>query len=250
MKRVFVWLLAIAVFMPLSLLACDTNLISLISGNSAADMFVEKSSQLVALSVKLGKNIESIENAKPVIQEIMNAWIAFDNNFSQFPPEWAKQDPEWKNKLKMLADIIGQIKFASGSGDLSKAHDLTLFFSKKLTLLYEKMPKQPLGQLLFNHSIDLIELNEAFVAKNSERFAEIVKKLSTDHQELDKLLAEPLKKAAVPMGIYLQELNTAFEKNAKKLDFKVKMVLMTVEDSFVKMNEDLKNAGKNGQNGE
>ncbi len=250
MKRVFVWLIVVALLAPVSLLACDTNLISLISGNSAADMFVEKSSQLVALSVKLGQNIQSADTAKPVIQEIMNAWIAFDNNFSQFPPEWAKQDSEWKNKLKMLADIIGQIKFASSSGDLGKAHDLTLFFSKKLTLLYEKMPKQPLGQLLFNHSIDLIELNEAFAAKDSERFGKIVEKLSSDHQELNKLLEEPMKKAASPMGVYLQELGNAYEKNDKKLDFKVKMVLMTVEDAFVKMNENLKKSGKTEVNEE
>jgi hypothetical protein len=52
------------------------------------------------------------------------------------------------------------------------------------------------------------------------------------------------------MGVYLQELGNAYEKNDKKLDFKVKMVLMTVEDAFVKMNENLKKSGKTEVNEE
>lgn len=244
MKSVLCLIMVVAVFLPASLLACDTNLISLISGSSAADAFVEKSSQLVALSVKLGKNIASADTAKPVIKEIMNAWIAFDNNFSQFPPEWAKKDQAWKDKLKMLADIIGQIKFATDAGDLSKAHDLVLVFSKKLTYLYEKMPKSEMGEILYRHSIDLIVLNEHFVAKDAEKFGNTLAKISTDHEKLKSLLDASKQKAVEPMAVYLHELNQTFEKNAKKLDFKVKMVLMTVEDAFAKMNEELQRSGE------
>lgn len=243
MKRVLILLLLAGVLLPTSLLACDTNLIALISGSSSADAFVEKSSRLVELSVKLGKNYESAQSAIPVIKEIMNAWISFDNNFSQFPPEWARKDQDWKNKLKMLADIIGEIKSLTDAGEIKKAHDLVLVFSKKLTFLYEKMPKSDMGQILYNHSIDLIELNEFFAAKNSESFSKTLKKVIADHEKLTDLIGEGMKKAVAPMGVYLRELNETLKDNEGKLDFKVKMRLMTAEDAFVKMNEELKKPG-------
>ncbi|MFZ5951549.1 MAG: hypothetical protein ACOYXC_12645 [Candidatus Rifleibacteriota bacterium] len=219
--------------------ACDTNLLSLISGSGAGDSFVEKSSELVALSVKLGRNIDSAATAKPVIQEIMNAWISFDNNFSQSPPEWAKKDENWKNKLKKLADLIGQINSSMNAGDLTTAHNTALEFSKRLTVLYECMPKSVLGEQLYKISINLLKLNELFVAQDVVSFASVVDATIEAVASAGNGLDDNHRKIVEPMQNYLQELKSQLQKDEKAFNFKVKMTLMTVEDAYVKMNEQL-----------
>ncbi|GEM_PF-6250523 len=219
--------------------ACDTNLLSLISGSGAGDAFVEKSSQLVALSVKLGRNIQSVASAKPVIQEIMNAWISFDNNYSQFPPEWAKKDDNWKSKLKKLADLIGQINLSMNKGDLTSAHNLVLEFSKKLTILYECMPKTRLGEQLYKISSNILKLNELFVAKDVAGFSSLIDDTMVSVIAVGGELDENARKNTVPMQKYLEELKSRAPKDEQAFNFQVKMIMMTIEDAYVKMNEHL-----------
>ena len=239
MKRSFLVIFLGLHLLSTALMACDTNLISLISGATSADNFVEKSSKLVALAVKLGKKTGAIETAKPVIDEIMSAWIAFDNNFTQFPPQWAKNDSAWKSKMKMLADMIGQIKFAMNKNELSKAHDMVLEFSKKLTILFEFMPKSKLGQILYRISMSFIGLNENLKRRDVQGFEKHLEAAVDALSQIDGLLSEDNRKVAEPMGSYLEELRKQFYESKKSLGFKTKMTLMTAEDAYVKMNEQL-----------
>ncbi|MEW6709334.1 MAG: hypothetical protein AB1403_05860 [Candidatus Riflebacteria bacterium] len=227
--------------------ACDTNLLSLISGSGAGDAFVEKSSQLVALSVKLGRNIETVDSAKPVIQEIMNAWISFDNNYSQFPPEWAKKDDNWKSKLKKLADLIGQINSSMNTGDLNSAHNLVLEFSKKLTILYECMPKTKLGEQLYKISSNLLKLNELFVAKDTVGFSSLIDDTIASVVAASQELDENARNNTVPMQKYLEELKSQAPKDEQAFNFQVKMIMMTIEDAYVKMNEQLNKPSTDGK---
>jgi hypothetical protein len=239
MKRLILLAGLMIVFSPFLANACDTNLIALISGKSATNEFAEKVSRLVAISVELGKNIETVEMAKLVISKLMNSWINFDNGFSNYPPDWAKKDKNWNTKFKNLADMIGEINASMRKNNLSDAHNKVLEFSKRITILFEYMPKSEIGEKLYEISINLMNMNDLFKAKDASGYSQGIDKLAQDFSALQKLLEEPLKKHTEQFAVYLGQLRQIFDEQKGKLDFKVKMTMMLIEDTYVEMNEKL-----------
>ena len=241
MKTLFSFLLVFVLFCPINLSACDTNLISLMSKTSVTDAFVENTANLVELSVKIGDNISSIDTARPVLKELMNKWISFDNNFSQYPPDWAKNDKNWKNKFKKLADKIGIINKSMNENNLSKAHDQVLEFSKDITILFEYMPKSQKGERHYQISTGLRKLNRHFQNKDLPAFKKEIKHVKNNLKELTELLIQKNKNLTEPMNSYLDRLKEICDSLEGNLNYKVKMTLMLVEDAYVKMNEKLRN---------
>lgn len=241
MKPLLCLVLAFLSCISTSLHACDTNLIALISGATATDAFVEKSAKLVELSVKLGKNIEQADAARAVITEIMNAWVEFDNAFSHIPPPWAKSDGNWKNKFKSLADRIGAMKSAINDNKLDKAHEMVLDFSKRLTVLYEYMPKDALGEQLYLLSQSFLKLNDSLNASEMTGFKQALGNAIGACDKIKQMLeSDDEKKIIAPLTTYLEELKNTIENDPTGHEFKVRMALMTAEDSFVTMNEKLR----------
>ncbi|MGM0600316.1 MAG: hypothetical protein ACQETH_10940 [Candidatus Rifleibacteriota bacterium] len=244
MKTLFSVLLAFALLCPFKLYACDTNLISLMSNKTVTDSFVENTSKLVELSVKIGKNISSIESARPVLKELMNKWISFDNNFSQYPPDWAKKDKNWKNKFKKLADKIGEINRSMNENDLSRSHNQVLEFSKNITVLFEYMPKSPEGERHYQISTGLQKLNMHYKNQDLSAFKNEIEHIEKNLMELKELLDEDKKALTYSMNDYIAKLKENCNNLEDKMNFKVKMALMLVEDSYKKLNEKLGNEQK------
>lgn len=246
-KRILLVFVLFFAGLPIILNACDTNIISLISGNTASDAFVEKSSKLVELATRIGQNIDSKEKTLLTVKELMKVWIDFDNRFSQFPPEWAKQDKEWKNKLRDLADRIGTIN-TTAKKDLGKTHDMVLDFSKKIMLLYEFLPKSNIGQQLWIILASLQKLADANAQKNAQLFDEKLKETVQALVELKQILPANQKPYLDEFGARLKALEELRLENPDEMSFKLKMVLMMADDAYIKMNEKLSASQTTGNN--
>jgi hypothetical protein len=127
--------------------SCDVNLFALISGDAKRDEFVEATSEIAVALRRLGQNFEDSDQTKPNIKKLMEKWIRFSNRFRIYPPEWAKPDPNWKEKMNDLADLIGLIQ-KNYPIDQRQSHIAVIKFSRHLSYLYEFMPMNDLARFL------------------------------------------------------------------------------------------------------
>lgn len=130
------------------LFACDTNLFAIIGGDSKETAFIEASTKLTVAAKELNENAKKPE-AFQKLNELMDKWLDFSSHYVVFPPEWGKNDENWKLKFSDLARILGEIRKHLGN-NYPKAHSEILRFSRRLSKLYEKMSKTQDAALLLN----------------------------------------------------------------------------------------------------
>ncbi len=216
--------------------ACDVNLFSIIAGTGKSDAFSEGITGLIKAIRDLGENYSDETKAEKYLFELMARWVDFSSAFNQFPPEWGRLDPTWGSKFSDLGRIIGEIR-RQLEADPVRAHDEMLRFSRRLSFLYEKMPKtDKAGVLLdFTRSFDglwnaLFEQNHALLKENSRLLISSCNALQALVGENEKLLAANMAAWAEQIRVLSTQVNVF--KSAT-----LRMTLTAAEAEFVSLNE-------------
>ncbi len=163
MRLLILLVLAISVAMPLC--ACDVNLFAIIAGTTKQDAFNESVTNVARTVKELGDGYLDERIADKLLVNFMNSWVDFSSSFSQYPPDWGRNDPEWQAKFSELGRIIGEIRRRQVS-DKPGAHEEMLKFSRRLSWLYEYMPMSGRERLLLEFTRCFDHLWEAFFAQN------------------------------------------------------------------------------------
>ncbi len=162
--------------------ACDTNLFSIIAGDSKETAFIEASTKLAVAAKNLNENARKPE-ALQKLEELMNSWLEFSNKYVVFPPEWGKTDEKWKDKFSDLARILGEIRKYLGN-DYFKAHSEILRFSRRISKLYEKMPRNPEASLLLDLTYAIDELWLVIEKEDTKGVNTIAKAIAENNKAL------------------------------------------------------------------
>lgn len=175
--------------------ACDVSLFALVSGNSPNKAFAEKLTSLVGLARAVANNSENRETLPGHLQQLMTGWMEFSNTYQINPPEWAKKDAAWQDKLNKQANLIGSIRknLASQEPDQAKTHRELQKFTRQLTRLYDSMEMDELSRLLLDISMHIDHVWDAWWNQNSARLVEAT---ATFSAECEKLLGKLDKESA------------------------------------------------------
>ncbi len=223
--------------------ACDVNLFSIIAGDTKEKSFIEATTNLAKASKDLNENLRS-DNVSNKLENLMNLWLTFSNNYIVFPPEWGKTDDNWKEKFIDLGNILGEIRRYLGK-DYPKTHSEIMKFSRRLSRLYEKMPKNHDSSILldFTYSVDDLWIN--YDKQNFEEIRKIALNLNSKFIELNKIYKEKTKsKQLKNIEGRLENLKIYTEPEKKNNSFAIKILITSLEDDLSKLNEDISSATK------
>ncbi len=223
--------------------ACDVNLFAVMAGTTKQDAFTEAITQL-AQSVKNLDEKVTDQNAlqKPLV-DLMNRWLEFANSFNQFPPEWGRNDPDWKHKFSDLGMIIGQIRRQIGK-DKVAVHDSMLRFSRRLTFLYEYMPMGDQQRLLLEFTRCFDGLWNAFSAQDRDGLKLYVARLKEGCEKLHGLISDKEREHALNLAALAERLRVMSTQINAFQTVTLRMTLSAAEAEFVSLNEKLSAALK------
>ncbi len=139
------WALAlITVFLGIATAGgtCDDTLMTLLTSTDPKSEFSQGirrfNLDLTALGTAL-KNPLNQGPFDPLLGRLMESWLTLSNRFSFTPPEEARGDPRWIEKMQGTADRLGRIRAALKAGERQQAHDQILELSIHLGTFFESV---------------------------------------------------------------------------------------------------------------
>lgn len=238
--RSFLILLAIFTFGCSQLLACDVNLLSLFAGTSQNDEFSRRTTEIARVLQNLGKNCFDNEKSAPVVKELLQRWVEFSNKYGQFPPEWARNDQNWRTKLADLADIVGSIH-KNHEKDPRQTHINAVKLSRRIAYLYEHMPMDKLARYLMKFPADFDHLWTSYYEQNYEQFRADAVQLLKDCELLPDYLPDKMRRLARNFTFMIEELNRLAASNRPFTSTALYMSLTTAEEEFSLISQKLAN---------
>lgn len=219
--------------------ACDVSLFALVSGNSPNKAFAEKLTSLVGRARAVANNSENHETLPTHLQQLMSGWIEFSNTYQINPPEWAKKDAAWKDKLNEQADLIGSIRknLASQEPDQAKAHRELQKFTRQLTRLYESLEMDELSRLLLDISMHIDHVWDAWWAQNGAGLIETTATFSAACQKLSEKLDEKSAKTFEDLAHRAGELHKMAAKPDVFAGKSFEFMLNMTENDFARFND-------------
>jgi len=218
------------------LMACDVNLFSIISGVSINDAFSEKMNGLASAIKSLGDNYTNDKKSQEKLNILMNSWLGFSSAFSQFPPEWARNDQEWPKKIVELGNIIGDIRRHLGK-DNENAHRAMLKFSRRLPQLYQHMPMDDKARLLLEFTACFDRIWDAYYTQDHDLLKSGATELVNKCKELRHMLKDSYKTDIDMLDKFIERLRASSTQiNAFKTTT-LQFFIIDAEGQFVLMNE-------------
>lgn len=217
--------------------ACDTNLFSIIAGDSKETAFIEASTKLAVAAKNLNENARKPEASKK-LEELMNNWLEFSNKYVVFPPEWGKNDEKWKEKFSDLARILGEIRKYLGV-DYFKAHSEILRFSRRISKLYEKMPRSKEASLLLDLTYAIDEL-WLFVEKEDAKGVNILaKSLAESNKALREAYFKNHQDKIEDIEYRVSMLIKYSEDTANFANFQIRVLTQKLEDDLTELDNEI-----------
>ena len=135
--------------------ACDESLLRLLTADDPNGPFTLAitafNKRLTELGLELSSQGAANHDAK--LEGLMSAWLEFSNRYMVTPPEQARGDPRWQQKMEHAATRIGEIRSAVKDGRIKAAHDTVLAMSGEITTFFECFGLSPLKRLFVGISV-------------------------------------------------------------------------------------------------
>ena len=222
------------------LLGCDVNIFSLLSGTSQNDEFSRKTTEIARLLKELGQNFSNSVKSAQTIKQLMQKWIEFSNSYGQFPPEWAKPDPRWRNKFADLADIIGAIH-KNHISDPMQTHIDAIKFSRRLSFLYEYMPMSELARFLMNFPASFDRLWTSYYEQNAEQFKTSAEQILKHSEILPDQLPDGMRGLTRDFVFAVEELHRVARSDKPFTSTTLYLSISAAETEFAEINQKLVN---------
>lgn len=228
--------------------ACDTNLFSVIAGDSKETAFIEASTKLAVAAKNLNENARKPE-ALHKLEELMNSWLDFSNKYVVFPPEWGKNDEKWKDKFSDLAKILGEIRKYLGK-DYFKAHNEILRFSRRISKLYEKMPRNLEASLLLDLTYSIDELWLAIEKEDTKGVNAIARAIAGNKKALRDAYYKNHQNKIEDIEYRTSKIIEYSADTANFANFQIRVLAQKLEDDLTELDKeisDMKAADKKGE---
>ena len=177
--------IAITLIMANSLFACDDTLVMLLTEKNPTSEFSKSVRSFMNSLTLLGSTLKFTpkEDYSTELNGVLNSWMEFSKKYMTNPPEEAKNDTEWINKMTSIAKKIGEIRKLINSKQRMNAHNSILELSNTVGTLFENsVGITDKKKSFITTSADLNDLQRLISEK---AYTEATQKLEKIKQDLD-----------------------------------------------------------------
>lgn len=103
-----------------------------------------------------------------LLETLMDSWLQFSGTFGLNPPEIAKNDAEWRDKIRRGGETIGLVRRLIREGKLQQAHDEVLAFNGRLGEFFSASELDLSKRLFLEASNHFAAMELAVVAAESD----------------------------------------------------------------------------------
>ncbi|GAB4276603.1 MAG: hypothetical protein Kow0029_18730 [Candidatus Rifleibacteriota bacterium] len=181
-----------------SLSACDDTLITLLTARNPESEFSKTIRAFTSTLSELG-NALKLANKKdytPELEKTMNAWMDFTSKYMTNPPEEARNDRRWAQKMQDTSHMIGKIRKLISQENIADAHNLVLELSSKIGSFFEAVGISDEKKLFIDVSSNLTSLEQMILTRNKQEAMALSASLSIYLNDFTKLIPEQARQTA------------------------------------------------------
>jgi hypothetical protein len=188
------YLLALILLLSLSCVpsvhACDDALVMLLTAQNPKSEFSVSIRAFITSLTVLGTSLKN-ETNPPFTNElkaVMEAWLDFSQRYMAYPPEEAKNDRTWVEKMSNVAKLIGRMRKDVAGQRYMAAHDGVLEISTYIGRFFEGFGVSAEKQLFIRASTLLVELQRGILSHSYEGALELRAQIDGVLQEFKGML--------------------------------------------------------------
>ena len=174
------------------LFACDDTLIMLLTAKNPTSEFSKSIRSFMNSLTVLGTALKYTpkESYDTEIEGMLSAWMEFSKKYMTNPPEEAKNDRQWVEKMNNTAKKIGEIRKQVNTKDFLKAHNNVLELSNTIGSFFEAVGITDEKQVFIAASADLNDLQRLISSQQNQEAQEKLLKIKNDLENFKKYISE------------------------------------------------------------
>lgn len=183
-------ILCLALLIGSQSFACDDTLVMLLTSKNPGSEFSKTIRTFMTSMTNLGTALKynPKEDYSTEVNAALDAWLEFSKRYMTNPPEEAKNDRNWTDKMSSTAKKIGEIRKQVNSKEYLAAHDNILELSNTIGTFFEAVGVGDEKQLFITTSADINDL-QRFVGKQElESIEKVLNKIRGDLKEFVALM--------------------------------------------------------------
>lgn len=185
-------LLAISCLIANSIFACDDTLVMLLTSKNPTSEFSKSIRIFMNSLTVLGTALKYTKknDYDSEIKSVLDAWMDFSKKYMTNPPEEAKNDRNWIEKMSKTARKIGEIRKLVNNKNYLVAHNGVLELSNTIGTFFEAVGVTDEKQVFLTTSADLNDLQRLIENQYTNEANEKIVKIRQDLDSFIKYLSE------------------------------------------------------------
>ena len=169
------------------------------------------------------------EDYSTEVNGALDAWLEFSKKYMTNPPEEAKNDKQWREKMSLTARKIGEIR---NNKQYLEAHNNVLELSNTIGTFFEAVGITDEKQIFIATSADLNDLQRMIDSKSAQEAQKQLEKLKSDLDAFVKYTTEDDAAAAKSTAALIESISQSLAKNDSKdqLDQSVSRLRISFEE--------------------
>ena len=214
LRKIFICFLAIIIIAN-PLFACDDTLVMLLTAKNPTSEFSKSIRTFMNSLTVLGTSLKYTpkESYDQEIEGMLSAWMEVSKKYMTNPPEEAKNDRHWVEKMNDTAKKIGEIRRLVNSKEFLKAHNGVLELSNTIGSFFEAVGISDEKQVFITVSSDLNDLQRLVESKLYQDSKDKLVIIQKDLDNLKKYTSEEDISSASNTAKLIDSVYQALEKN-------------------------------------
>ena len=195
--------------------SCDDTLVMLLTAKNPTSEFSKTIRTFMNSMTVLGTALKYTQkdDYSTEVNGAMDAWLEFSKKYMTNPPEEAKNDKQWREKMSTTARKIGEIRKLVNNKQYLEAHNNVLELSNTIGTFFEAVGITDEKQIFLTTSADLNDLQRLIETKSTDDAFNQLQKLIADLESFKKYITEDDATAAQNTAAIIDSISQSLKKN-------------------------------------
>ncbi|MBR4569984.1 MAG: hypothetical protein IKO19_04880 [Candidatus Riflebacteria bacterium] len=233
LRKILICFLAI-ILIANPLFACDDTLVMLLTAKNPTSEFSKSIRNFMNSLTLLGTALKYTpkDSYDTEVEGMLSAWMEFSKKYMTNPPEEAKNDLHWVEKMNDTAKKIGEIRKLVNNKEFLKAHNGVLELSNTIGTFFEAVGITDEKQVFITVSANLNDLQRLVESKLYKESKEKLVSIQKDLDNLKKYTSEDDISSASNTAMLINTVNQALESNqpSEEIDITVSKLRTSFEE--------------------
>lgn len=194
---------------------CDDTLIMLLTEKNPTSEFSKSIRKFMNNLTVLGTTLKykTKEDYSDELKPVLETWLEFSKKYMTNPPEEAKNDRNWVQKMSSTAKKIGEIRKQIQDKKYLDAHNSVLELSNTIGTFFESVGITNEKKIFITASADINDLQRFISEKSDSKISEKIINLKQDLEEFKKLITADDISSASDTAILIDSVSQAYANN-------------------------------------